>query len=191
MLSIGRGLINVVTKGYNVYPFPKSFNNFGKAEPLGISYSFVIFIIIIIIAEVFVRRTIWGRRIFTVGGNTKAAKLAGINTNWVKISAFMITSFLAALSGIILSSRVASAPPTLGNGWEFKVIAATVIGGASLSGGLGSIIGAVIGTTIISILDSGMILADVSPYWQSVVIGCILILAVGIDTLRRERMLRI
>ena len=191
MLSISRGLVSVVTKGYNVYPFPEGFNNFGKAEPLGISYSFVIFIIIVIIGAIFFNRTIWGRRVFSVGGNTEAAKLAGINTNWVKISAFIITSFCAALSGIILSARIACAPPTLGLGWEFKVIAAVVIGGASLGGGIGSIIGAVIGATIISILDSGMILANVSPYWQSVVVGCILILAVGIDTLRRERIRRI
>lgn len=186
MMNIARGLVYVTTKGYNVYPFPESFNQFGAADPLGISYSFVACMIIIFIAVIILRGTIWGRRVYAVGGNERSSKIAGINADRLVISVLILSSLLASVSGIFLSARIASAHPTIGLGWELRVLTAVIIGGVSVRGGVGSVIGPVIGAALIATLDSGMILANISPYWQTTVVGCILISAVIVDTLRRK-----
>ena len=128
-----------------------------------------------------------GRYTFALGSNEEAARLSGVNVNRWKIIVYMTTGFFAALAGIVMASRINSAQPALGQGYELDAIAAAVIGGTSLSGGEGTILGTIIGAFLISTLSNGLKILSVPPEWQIVVTGLIVVLAVWLDTLRRRR----
>jgi len=127
------------------------------------------------------RKTRLGRYIYAIGGNENAAKLSGINIKRVKIAVYTLAGALAAVGGIIVTSRLDSAQPNAGASYELDAIAAVVIGGTSLSGGKGSIMGTVLGAIIIGVLNNGLVLLNVSPFWQQVVKGLVILLAVIID----------
>jgi ribose transport system permease protein len=186
MLYMARGINYLICKGYSIYPLPEVLNNFGVAQPLGISWSFFLFIFLALIFDQVLRRTVHGRRLYAVGGNREVANLAGINVNLIKASGFVLVGVMAALAGMLLMSRIVTGQPTIGLGWELNVIAAVVIGGVSLWGGSGSITGAVIGLLIMQVVNTGLIIVNVDPYWQTVAIGAIMILAVFIDLVRRK-----
>lgn len=186
MLYMARGINYLISKGYSIYPLPDVLNKFGVAQPLGISWSFFFFIVLAILFDQILRRTVHGRRLYAVGGNKEVANLAGINVNLIKTSGFVLVSMMAGLSGMLLMSRIVTGQPTIGAGWELNVIAAVVIGGVSLFGGSGSILGAVIGLMIMQVVNTGLIIVNVDPYWQTVAIGGIMILAVFIDLVRRR-----
>jgi ribose/xylose/arabinose/galactoside ABC-type transport system permease subunit len=131
-------------------------------------------------------QTTFGRYIYSTGGNLEAAKLSGINTNAVTMWALGICGLLSGLSGVIWSSRLFSGQPIVGQGYELQVIAATVLGGISLAGGQGEILATLGGALIIGILHNGLNLLGVSPYWQMVAMGCVIILAVILDSMRRR-----
>jgi ribose transport system permease protein len=126
-------------------------------------------------------KTALGRYIYAIGGNENAAILSGINSNKVKIIVYTLAGALAAIGGIMVTSRLDSAQPNAGMSYELDAIAAVVIGGTSLSGGRGTIIGTVLGAIIIGVLNNGLVLLDVSPFWQQVVKGLVILLAVMID----------
>src|SRR5690606_27762318 len=138
-------------------------------------------IIAFIILYFILHKTTFGRRVYAVGGNEEAAKLSGINADRVKIGVYAITGFLAALSALILTSRLNSAQPTAGQAYELDAIAAVVLGGTSLNGGKGWIFGTLIGALIIGVLNNGMNLIGVSSFWQQVVKGIVILLAVLLD----------
>lgn len=159
---------------------------FGDAEPLGVSWAFWIFVIAAALGEVVMRFTTFGRRIYATGGNAEVARIAGINTRLVKLSCFIITGMLSAVAGILVMAQFGVAQPETGKGWELFVIAGVVIGGISLFGGSGSVLGAFLGLLLMQVIQSGLTMTGRDPNWQTVALGGILIAAVAFDVLRRR-----
>jgi len=186
MLFTARGANYVISKGTYIYGLPDSFGEFGTATPLGLSWAFVIFIVLVILGDFVLRWTIFGSMITATGGNKQAAKIAGINTDWVKISCFMFVSSLAAISGMLVTANLKSADYVTGFGWELAVIAGVVIGGVSLFGGVGTVLGAFLGTLLMQEVRSGLVIVGVNINWQNVAVGVILAAAGSIDLLRRR-----
>ena len=140
-----------------------------------------IYILVILISFFILHYTVFGRRVYAVGGNELSARYSGIKTTTIKISVYMISGLLAGLAGIVLSSRVMSGNPSAGVGYELDAIGAVVIGGTSLTGGVGTVFGAVVGALILGVINNGLDLLNVSSYYQQIVKGTIIILAVIID----------
>jgi ribose transport system permease protein len=186
MMSIARGLALVITKGWPVTGLPPSFDFIGNGYIWIIPFPVVIMVIIAVVGHIFLTRTIWGTYIYAIGGNEEAAKLCGINVNFIKILVYSITGFVCAISGIIMTSRLSQGEPSAGLGYELDAIAAAVIGGTSLSGGEGSIIGTLIGASIMGVIRNGLVLLGVSAFWQTVIIGIVIILAVAIEKIRKK-----
>ena len=182
-MTIYRGLTLVFTEGRPISGLGDhySFQLFGKGYFLGFPVPVVTMVIAFFILYFILQKTTFGRRVYAVGGNEEAAKLSGINTDRVKIAVYAITGFLAALSALILTSRLNSAQPTAGESYELDAIAAVVLGGTSLNGGKGWIFGTLIGALIIGVLNNGMNLIGVSSFWQQVVKGIVILLAVLMD----------
>jgi len=149
-------------------------------------YSAILMFIILFAFMYIMRNTTYGRRLYAVGGNAEVSSLIGINTQKMKFSAFVICSTLASVSAIILASRLGSAQHGAGQGFEFQVVAAIVLGGISLEGGTGSLLGAFIGVTIMGIIQNGLGMLNVDTMWQLVITGSIIILAVAIDELKKR-----
>jgi ribose transport system permease protein len=186
-MYIGRGICNAITEGDPVYPLPDVFGNLGNGTFLGVTYSVYVAVVIVAVCAYIMKNTAYGRSIYAIGGNMETAKLSGISVDRIKVSTYIFSSISAAIVGIIMTSRIESGQVTTGSGWEMTIIAAIVIGGVSVMGGSGSIAGAVIGSFLIMVVQNGMILVHVSIYWQSIVIGVIMILAVMFDMIRKER----
>jgi ribose/xylose/arabinose/galactoside ABC-type transport system permease subunit len=186
-LYIARGICNVITKGMPVYPLPPGFGLLGNGTLLHITYSAYIAVAVALFMDYVLRNTTYGRSIYAIGGNQDAARLSGIEVDAIKMSTYIFSSLSATFVGIIMTSRIESGQVTLGTGREMTIIAAVVIGGTSTLGGSGSILGTVIGCLLMSVVENSMVLMRVSVYWQSVVIGIIMIVAVLFDVLRKER----
>jgi ribose transport system permease protein len=186
MMYIARGFNYLVCAGYPIYPLPESVRNFGAADTLGTSWSFVIFIVLIAIFDFILRWSVPGRTVYATGGNKEVARLAGINTDLVKILCFVLTGTMAALGGMQLMFRINVGQPEIGVSWELEVVSAVVIGGVSLFGGVGTIIGTLWGLAIMQVIRSGLVITGVNTHWQTVAIGLIMIVAVLLDLLRRR-----
>ncbi len=186
MMYVARGLNYLICSGYPIYPLPESLRQFGAADTLGTSWSFIIFIVLVLLFDFAMRWTVYGRMIYATGGNQEVARLAGINTNLVKIGCFVLTGMFAALGGILLMSRINVGQPEIGLGWELEVIAAVVISGVSLFGGVGTVLGTLLGLAIMQVIRSGLVLSGVNTHWQTVAVGVIMMLAVAVDLLRKK-----
>ena len=186
MLNIAKGITYLISKGYTIYPLPPAVGEFGAAEPFGTSWGFVIFAVMAVIGGFVLSKTTYGRKLYVVGGNPDVARLAGISPARIQLSGFIMVGVCASLAGILLMARIATGQPTIGLGWELNVIAGVVIGGVSLFGGSGSIPGAVIGLLLMQVVTNGLVVSNIDPYWQTVAIGLIMIVAVAIDILRRR-----
>ena len=187
MMYIARGVVQVLTRGNPVYPFPDEFNNLGQGYLLGVPNVVYVAVVLGILAHIVLTQTAWGRAVFAVGGNTETARLSGINVVKILTSVYILCGVASAITGVLTASRLASALSNAGTGMELQVIAACIIGGTSMFGGSGSILGTLIGAAFMSIIANGMVLMKISVYYQSIVIGAIIILAVGIDQFRRRR----
>lgn len=154
----------------------------------GIPIPVTILILLAIIGIFTINKTTFGRHVYAIGGNIEAARLSGINVERVKLSVFAISGLMAAIAGLILSARLGAGSPSAGQNAELDAIAACVIGGASLAGGIGSVYGVIIGALIIASIDNGMSMLDVPTFWQYIVKGAILLLAVWADTLSKKKM---
>jgi ribose transport system permease protein len=187
-MTVYRGLTLVYTNGKPISGLGDhaSFQLFGKGYFLGIPIPVITTLITFGILYFILHKTTFGRRVYAVGGNEEAAKLSGINADRVKIAVYAISGFLAALSALILTSRLNSAQPTAGQSYELDAIAAVVLGGTSLNGGKGWIFGTLIGALIIGVLNNGMNLIGVSSFWQQVVKGIVILLAVLLDRKKSE-----
>jgi ribose transport system permease protein len=181
VLTIARGLTMLYTKGFPISGLGTDFAYIGTGWLLGIPVPVWISGVIVLLAVILTNKTRLGRYIYAIGGNESAARLSGININKVKIIVYGLAGGLAAIGGIIVTSRLDSAQPNAGISYELDAIAAVVIGGTSLSGGRGSILGTVQGAIIIGVLNNGLVLLNVSPFWQQVVKGLVILLAVIID----------
>jgi ribose transport system permease protein len=186
MLYVARGLNYLLCQGYPIYPIPDALKNFGRAEPFGLSWAFVILVLLVILGDLTLRRTVSGRKVYATGGNKEVARIAGINTAWVQISCYMLTGGLAALAGMLLMAQLNVGQPEIGVGWELDVIAAVVIGGTSLFGGAGTVTGTFLGLLIMQVVRSGLVVTGVNTHWQTVAVGVIMVTAVWVDLLRRR-----
>lgn len=185
-MQIFRSIAYAISNGQSISVFPESAQNswvFKMGASIGkIPVQVVIMIVLFIIAHIAMSKTKFGFDIYAAGGNKRAAKLAGINTDMVKIECFMITGALCSLAGLISIAYLQSVPTTAGVGREMDVIAAVILGGAALSGGRGTVLGTFIGAIIMSVVKNGMVLLSVPVFWQTGFIGAIIILAVLLDT---------
>jgi ribose/xylose/arabinose/galactoside ABC-type transport system permease subunit len=181
MMTIARGLALVVSDGRPISNLSDSFNVIGRGDVFYIPIPILIFFIVIILASLILNKTKLGRYIYAVGGNENAARASGINVDSVKMFAYIICSGLAGLAGIILASRITTGQPNAGIAYELDAIAAVVIGGTSLSGGVGKVTGTVIGALIIGVINNGLDLLNISSYYQQIIKGGIIITAVLID----------
>jgi len=186
MLTIARGLTMLYTNGFPISSFSSSFTFIGGGWWFGLPVPVWVAAVVVVAAIIVTKKIKLGRYIYAIGGNENAAKLSGININRVKIIVYTIAGALAALGGIIVTARLDSAQPNAGASYELDAIAAVVIGGTSLSGGRGSIWGTVLGALIIGVLNNGLVLLDVSPFWQQVVKGGVILLAVIIDKMNTK-----
>lgn len=188
-MAFVRGLTYLYTGGFPTLfrPMPPAFEWVGQGYVFGLPTPTIFFALVIAMGLWITRRTTFGRSIYALGGNEEAARLSGINVQRVKIQAYTLMGALAALSGIILSSRVAAAQPTAGLSYELDVIAGVVIGGTSLLGGRGSVMSTVLGVFILGVISNGLNVIGVPTYYQYVAKGLLLIIAVGLDAQLRKR----
>ena len=184
MLTIARGLTMLYTKGFPITQLGDHFTYLGTGWFLGIPMPVWISIFVIVLSTFFMNKTRIGRYIYAIGGNERAALLSGVNVNKVLVVVYMIAGVLSGVAGLLVTARLDSAQPNAGLSYELDSIAAVVIGGTSLSGGKGSIIGTVIGAGIIGVLNNGLVLLNVSPFWQQVIKGLVILLAVIIDKIQ-------
>ena len=193
MMQMARGIAYVVTTGspQSLSSVPESFDFLGKGYVLGIPFIVLVFILLAIIGDLLMRKSAPFRKVFYVGSNQKAASLSGINVSKVKIGVYMLTALLSSIAGILTLSRFGVATPTAGQGTEMRVISAAVIGGASLSGGEGTILGAVLGIILLNLINNALVLLKVSVYWQQLISGLILIAAVSIDHISHMKKKRV
>ena len=186
MLSL-RGVAFVLT---NAFPIPLSdpiFDFLGGGYILGVPFPAILFLLITALFWFISTRTVYGRSLFAVGGNREAARLSGIPVNRIRVSILGTTGFLASISGILLTSRLTSGYSGVGVGWEFDAISAVLIGGTSLFGGEGSIVGTLLGVLFIGLLGNGMVLLGVNPYMQDVARGLVILLAVLVSALQKPK----
>ncbi|KAA0975918.1 ABC transporter permease [Paeniglutamicibacter gangotriensis] len=184
MLTIVRGLTLVVSDGR---PIPTGEAVSFLGSDLGvIPVPIIVLVLSALVAGFVLNYTVIGKNAFAVGGNTEAARLSGIPVKRVLVTVFVISGIFSALSGMILAGRLDSAQPTLASGYELDAIAAVVIGGSSLSGGVGRISGTLVGALVLAVIRNGLNLLSVSAFWQQVVIGLVIAVAVGFDVFRRK-----
>jgi ribose transport system permease protein len=189
-LSIFRGLTFVFTKGRNIAGLPPLFKMIGQARIGGIQLPIIYAIIIIIIGDIMLRNSRFLRQNYYIGGNQNAALLSGIKVDRMLIFNYVLTAVLAAFAGIVFTARMGSASTQAGTGWELRVITAVILGGASLRGGAGTVLGAFLGVFLMALISNALTLLGVDVYWQQFVVGVVLITAVVIDTLGRSRTLK-
>ena len=181
MMTIARGLTLIYTDGRPISGFNEDFRFIGAGHIGGIPVPVIIMLIILLLCYITLKKTPYGRYVYAIGGNEEAAKLSGINVDRIKMSVYALSGLLSAISGIILASRLNSAQPTAGSGYELDAIATVVLGGTSLSGGQGGVIGTIIGALIIGVLNNGLNLLNVSSFYQQVAKGAVILIAVYID----------
>ncbi|MEV0667443.1 ABC transporter permease [Actinomadura luteofluorescens] len=180
-MSVLSGLSLQLTKGNPVAVTDYDFQGIGQSRIAGVPVPVVIMLVVFAVFGYLLARTRFGRYVYATGDNTEAARLSGVRTDRVKILAFVISGVLAALAGFILTARLSTAEPTAGTGLELEAIAAVIIGGTSLAGGRGTLLGTLVGALVLGVIDNGMNLLDVSPFLQNVVKGLVILLAVFLD----------
>ncbi len=189
-MTIARGTAFVYSDGKPVGNLPEVFNRLGGGaggEVLGIPVPVWIAIIVALCTLVMLRTTQFGRAIYAVGGNEQAARLSGVDVARVKITVYALSGFLAGLCGIVQAARLGAGDPKYGEMYELNAIAAVVLGGASLAGGRGGVGGTVVGAILIGVLDNGLVMAGVSAFYQKVVKGVVILLAVLGDVWQRRQ----
>lgn len=186
-LAIARGLTLVYTEGRPISGIDERFTFLGSGEILGIATPVIILAIVFVVAYIVLRSTRFGNYVYATGGNEEVSRLAGVRTSIITLSVYIISGFLAALGGVLLVARLWSAQPNAAVGLELDAIAAPVLGGVSLFGGVGNVTGALVGAFILGILSNGLNLMGVPSFWQQVIKGVVLILAVMLDVLTKRR----
>jgi ribose/xylose/arabinose/galactoside ABC-type transport system permease subunit len=191
-MYIARGLCEFFTRGNPVYPLPANFNILGQgklmlSESFGIPWPVIFALVLGIIGHIILTQTTFGRAVFAIGGNKETARLSGIKVKRTTMIVYTLSGMAAGMSGILMASRLGSALSNSGMGWELNVIASVIIGGTSMFGGAGSILGSAIGAVLMTTVTNGMAMLKVSVYLQKVVIGVVILIAVGIDQYNRKR----
>ena len=187
MMSIARGLANMITDGTQIVAYVDWFSALSIVRYFGfMSVSVALFIVLTIVAALYMKYRTGGRALYAIGGSAEVARLAGIPVKRITLAVYSMCGLLAGLAGVVMSTRLDSSSPSGGLGYELDTIAAVVIGGASLSGGVGTIWGTLMGVLTIGVLRNGLNLLGVSPFVQQIVIGCVIVLAVAVDANKRK-----
>ena len=181
------GLILVITRGYTVMGIPPKFQFLGQGLIGPVPVPVIIMVILAAILIYVLQNTTFGRYVYAIGGNLFAARLVGIRVQKIKIWVFALSGMMAALAGMIFVSRMNAGQPTIGQAWLMPSITAAIIGGTSLSGGQGTIYGTILGAVLMGVLANGIVLLNVSSYWERVITGIVVLLAVIIDVLRNRK----
>ncbi|MFF2324283.1 ABC transporter permease [Agrobacterium sp. NPDC058088] len=184
--EIFAGLTMVITKGYPIRPLGETFGFFGKGEILSVPIPVLVFLISGVLLIWLLTQTRFGRNIFAVGGNRDAAVLVGIKVKFVEFMVFGLAGMFAALAGILFASRMDAGQPSVGEGWLMGAITAAILGGTSLRGGQGSVVGTMLGAMLLTVLANGTVLLNVSGFWQRVIVGGVVLIAVLVDLFRRR-----
>lgn len=186
MMQIARGAVFLLTAGLGIPNLPDSFNKMAQGKALGFQYPVFIMLAIVIAGDLLLRRSRFFRQSYFVGGNERSARLSGIRVGQVQITNYVITGLMAAVAGLLLTARMGTASVSAGLGVELRVVSAVVIGGASLAGGEGTVLGSIFGVALMALINNGLNLLGVNPYWQNIVIGVVLVIAVAADALSRR-----
>ena len=176
----------VLTKGVAITNIPKEIQFLGRGDVFGIPMPFIVMFVVLIVASFVIMKTPFGRYIYAIGDNTPAARMLGIKVDTVRVLVFTIAGMLAALAGLLMVTRLGTAQPSIGETWVLPPIAASVIGGVATTGGVGAPLGAILGAAIIGVIENIIVLFGVSPYWQGVVSGFIVVLAISFDSISRR-----
>jgi ribose/xylose/arabinose/galactoside ABC-type transport system permease subunit len=186
-MSAFRGAALQFASGGPISGFDDSFTWWGQGKIGPVPTPVIVFLIAAVVAHIVLRYGRYGRKVYAVGGNPEAARLSGLNVDRIVLSVYVIVGFFAGLGAFVLAARLNSAEAVAGTGYELTVIASVVIGGTSLFGGSGTVFGTVIGSLLIGVLLNGLVLMNVSPYIQQMIIGVIIVLAVAFDTFAKSR----
>ena len=184
MLNVARGAALEVTNARTIYDFPDSFTTFGTESVLGVPVIFLLALLLLGIGWVVLTQTVFGRMIYAIGNNEEAVRLSGHRPFVTKLLAFTVTGLCVGIAAVVYMARLTIANPILGIGFELNAIAAVIIGGTSLSGGRGSLVGTLLGAVIIGVLANGLILMGVTDFIRQIVTGLVIILAVVLDSYR-------
>lgn len=184
-MEIPRGIALLYTNGYPLSGLPESFAFWGRGEVLGIQTPIIIMAVVFLVAYVLLNKYPVGRYIYGIGGNEEAVRLSGIRVQRYKFLAYTLSGLTAAISGVVLSSRLMSGQPNAGVGFELDAIAAVVLGGTAITGGRGHILGTLVGALTLGVLNNGLNLMEVSPYMQKILKGVIILLAIYAGTVKR------
>ena len=190
MLSVARGMTYVLTQGraqYPVGPDVALFTRFSNGAVLSLPTQLIYLLVLAVLMALALRSLVWGRHLYAVGGNAQAAALTGVRVPRVVISVYLLSGLAAGFSGVLIAGWLGAAPANLATGYELRVIAAAVIGGANLAGGVGGAAGAVLGAALIEVIRNGFVLIGANSYWEEVFVGVIIIIAVLVDQLRTRR----
>lgn len=190
MLYAARGVITIVTGGQPVFPFPRAFTEAVIARIAGVPVMVAAAAALALVLHLLLHHTRFGREVLATGGNREAARLVGIRVDRVSLLVYTLAGAAAALTGILLAARLGTAQTSAGTGFELVVIAAVIIGGTSLFGGSATIVGTVAGSLLLAVLSNGMTVVGLSPFYQNVVVGIVIVVAVAIDQWRRGRAMR-
>ena len=190
MLSVARGMTYVLTQGRAQYPTGPDialFTRFANGAVLGLPTPLVYLLVLAVMMGLALRHLVWGRHLYAVGGNAQAAALTGVRVPHVVVSVYVLSGLAGGFSGVLIAGWLGAAPANLATGYELRVIAAAVIGGANLAGGAGGAAGAVLGAALIEVIRNGFVLIGANSYWEEVFVGVIIIIAVLVDQLRTRR----
>jgi ribose transport system permease protein len=186
-MGMARGFVYIVTEGRVVTGFPDEFTAPGQAAFGPVSALVLIALLVVIAADVLLRKSAFLRQLYYIGSNERAARVSGINVERARIGVYLTTALLAGLAGVLSTSKFSAAIPLMGTGAELKAIAAAVIGGASLYGGEGTVLGGTLGLIFLALIQSVLVLLNISVYWQGFIAGAVLLLAVSLDVLIHKR----
>lgn len=190
-MSIARGLSYGITGGYPIGSLPDSFKFIGLGTvgfgAVQIPTPIILMVVLALLFSFFLRRTITGRRIYAIGGNEEATRISGVRVDRVKRLVYALCGLMASIAGIATAARLGVGQSTAGQGYEMDAIAAVIIGGASVNGGIGTVMGPVLGAAIMGVLRNGLVLMNVSAYWQQAVLGVVIVVAVSFDKLQNEQ----
>jgi ribose transport system permease protein len=186
MMNVARGLALVISGGFPISELPSGYRFFGAGSVAGVPAPVILVVLLCVVFAVFLGRTTVGRDIYAIGGNKQAAVLSGVPVDARLVLAYALSGFTAAAGAIVLAGRMNSGFPLAGVGGELDSIAAVIIGGASFFGGVGTVSGTLVGALIMGVLRNGLNLLNVSAYWQTVVIGVVIVVAVWVDVIRQR-----
>ncbi|MGD0472655.1 MAG: ABC transporter permease [Candidatus Velthaea sp.] len=187
MMTIARGLANIITNGEQIVGYPDWFTALSTERHFGfLSATVALFILLLIVSWLILQYRAVGRNLYAIGGSREVARLAGIHVDGLTTGVYVVAGILSGVAGVVFAARLDSSQPSAGLGYELDAIAAVVIGGASLSGGIGGIGGTIVGVLIIGVLHNGLNLVGVSPFIQQIIVGAVIAIAVAFDSLRRR-----